>query len=152
MTWPPGGWGGWGGAGGRRYVNLCGVETIQMNWSLCKGKAEWIVAFGQTRTEVRAYKLFTPKRRSLNLSRGGDVLGVSTNRVRGKLKWEREAASNRLPVISALFWDSTQYRLLFPYWRLGTTYPSHLQRSRSPWIPPTFGVNLTVSSSKVKES
>jgi hypothetical protein len=33
---------------------------------------------------------------------------------------------------SALFWDITQRRVVIVYRRFGTTYPSHLQGSRSP--------------------
>jgi len=35
---------------------------------------------------------------------------------------------------SSLFCDVTQYRLVVSYWRFGTPYWSHLQRSRGPRI------------------
>jgi hypothetical protein len=41
-------------------------------------------------------------------------------------------ASAAMLMRSALFWDITQRRVVIPYRRLGTTYRSHLQGSRSP--------------------
>jgi hypothetical protein len=42
------------------------------------------------------------------------------------------AQSICLSLRSAIFWESTQRRLVILYWRFGTTYRSHLQGSRSP--------------------
>jgi len=35
-------------------------------------------------------------------------------------------------VRSALFCDTTQHRVVIPYWHFGTTYWPNLQRSRNP--------------------
>jgi len=57
---------------------------------------------------------------------------------------------------SSFFWDDTQRILVVSFGRFGTTYPYHLQGSRSPrsvhWYVSTFRDNLSVPSSKAKQS
>jgi hypothetical protein len=53
---------------------------------------------------------------------------------------------------SALFRGITQRRVVILYRRFGTTYLSHLRGSRSPRRVPTFRNNVSVTSSRVKDS
>jgi hypothetical protein len=42
-------------------------------------------------------------------------------------QWSELSEFNKKQMISALFWDITQRRVVVPYRRFGTTYRSHLQ-------------------------